>query len=192
MVHPKLVYVVAKEFSEYSPSTTAPMTWWILPCKALSVLANLAVAALNPVETAGLRAAVLEARRADFWMALQEIVSAQLINWDQSESMKSSMGRYIPPEHLERWRRAMEMGVEIRKVVMRLRNWLEVFRQHRKKEPMGKGASESRESEKSRYLMSSTAKKSSNIKNIYLMQRFMIRQITQRHIYTLHAVRTYR
>lgn len=49
-----------KNFPTNIPSTTAPMTWWILPVMALSV-ANRAPAALNPVETAGLKAHRAEA-----------------------------------------------------------------------------------------------------------------------------------
>jgi hypothetical protein len=61
---PELDVDVGKNFRGDSPSTTAPITWWILPWRELS-LANRAAEALKLVETAGLKA-LREARTADF------------------------------------------------------------------------------------------------------------------------------
>jgi hypothetical protein len=61
---PELGVERGEEFSADSPSTTAPMTWWILPWMALS-LANRAAETFRPVVTAGLKA-LREARAAEF------------------------------------------------------------------------------------------------------------------------------
>ncbi|CAL3966831.1 unnamed protein product [Diplocarpon coronariae] len=62
-------WLSAEEFSGHSPSTTAPMTWWILPEREAASLAKRALEALKPVETTGLKA-LLEARKAVFEIEL--------------------------------------------------------------------------------------------------------------------------